>query len=148
MGHELGHYVLHHVYEALLFFGVLSLVVFALLKRVAEWALARWGERWRIRAVDDVAGLPLFALILTVLLLCLMPVTNGVTRMQGYEADIFGLNASRQPDGMALVALKLDRFRERAPGHLEEMIFFDHPSSRTRIHAAMTWKAQHLDDGG
>ena len=31
-----------------------------------------------------------------------------------------------------------------SPGPLEEWIFFDHPSGRTRIHDAMTWKAENL----
>jgi len=95
MGHEMGHYVLHHVYTGLLFLGVLAVIVFALLKRISEWALTTWGEGWRVRGVDDVAGLPLLALVLTVLLFFLTPVTNSLTRVQESEADIFGLNAAR-----------------------------------------------------
>jgi len=144
MGHEMGHYVLHHVYTGLLFLGVLAVIVFALLKRISEWVLSRWGERWRVRGVDDVAGLPLLALVLTVLLLLLTPVTNSLTRTQEYEADIFGLNAARQPDGMAQVSLKLGEYRKLDPGHLEEILFFDHPSGRTRIYASMRWKAENL----
>ena len=30
------------------------------------------------------------------------------------------------------------------PGPLEEILFFDHPSGRSRIMMAMTWKAEHL----
>jgi STE24 endopeptidase len=146
MGHEMGHYVLHHVYTGLLFLGVLAVVVFALLKRISEGALFRWGERWRVRGVDDVAGLPLLALVLTALLFLLTPVTNSLTRVQEYEADIFGLNAARQPDGMAQVSLKLGEYRKLDPGHLEEIVFFDHPSGRTRIYASMRWKAEHLHD--
>ena len=146
MGHEMGHYVLNHVYTALLFLGVVTVIVFALLSRLSAWALARWGPAWRIRGVDDLASLPLLALILGTLLFVLTPVTNSFTRMQEEEADIFGLNAARQPDGMALVTLKLGEYRKLDPGHLEEIIFFDHPSGRRRIHDAMRWKAEHLDE--
>ena len=58
------------------------------------------------------------------------------------EADNFGLNAARQPDGMAQVALKLGDYRKLNPGPLEELVFFDHPSGRARIHMAMQWKAE------
>jgi STE24 endopeptidase len=61
---------------------------------------------------------------------------------QEYEADIFGLNAARQPDGFAESALLLGEYRKMEPGALEEFVFFDHPSGRTRIYAAMRWKAE------
>ena len=145
MGHEMGHYVLNHVYKTILFFGVLVVAVFALMYRLSAWALARWGDAWRVRGVDDPAGLPLLALLLMLILFVLTPVTNSWVRTQEYEADIFGLNAARQPDGMAAVSLKLGDYRKLAPGRLEEIVFFDHPSGRTRIFSAMRWKAEHLD---
>ena len=144
MGHEMGHYVLHHAYQAVLFFGVLTVFGFAFLRWGLVWALARWGARWRLRAVDDVAALPLLALLLGIYGFVLTPITNTYSRSQEYEADIFGLNASGQPDGEALVDLKLGDYRKLDPGPIEESLFFDHPSGRTRIYAAMRWKAEHL----
>lgn len=43
--------------------------------------------------------------------------------------------------------------RELPPRPVEQFLFFDHPSGRTRVRAAMRWKAEHLDaerpaDGG
>lgn len=61
------------------------------------------------------------------------------------EADVFGLNAAREPDGFASVAMKLSEYRKISPGYWEEIIFFDHPSGRTRVHTAMKWKAENLD---
>jgi STE24 endopeptidase len=144
MGHEMGHYVLHHLYKAVLFFGVLIVLGFAFLKAASSWALARWGQSWRVRGVDDVAALPLLALLTGVYFFLLTPITNSYIRTQEYEADIFGLNAAAQPDGEALIDLKLGEYRKLDPGPLEEVIFFDHPSGRTRIYAAMRWKAEHL----
>ncbi len=71
--------------------------------------------------------------------------TKALIRSQEAEADLFGLNASRQPDGFATVALKLGEYRKLDPGPLEELLFFDHPSGRSRILMAMRWKAEHLD---
>jgi STE24 endopeptidase len=144
MGHEMGHYVLHHAYEAVLFFGVLTVFGFAFLRWGMAWALVRWGARWRLRGVDDLAALPLLALLLGIYGFVLTPITNTYSRSQEYEADIFGLNASGQPDGEALVDLKLGDYRKLDPGPIEEFLFFDHPSGRTRIYAAMRWKAEHL----
>ena len=60
-----------------------------------------------------------------------------------FEADMYGLNAARQPDGEANVDLLLGEYRKMEPGPIEEFLFFDHPSGRTRITAAMRWKAEH-----
>ncbi|MFY9558635.1 MAG: M48 family metallopeptidase [Terriglobales bacterium] len=144
MGHEMGHYVMHHLYKDLLFFGVLSVIGFAFLNWGMGWSLARWGERWGAREMTDVAALPLAVLLFSIFFFVLTPITNSWTRMQEYEADIFGLNAARQPDGEALVDLKLGDYRKLDPGPMEELIFFDHPSGRTRITAAMRWKAENM----
>ena len=144
MGHEMGHYVLNHAYKAVLFFGVLTVFGFAFMRWGIGWALARYDDRWHLRGVDDVAALPLLALLLGIYGFVLTPITNSYSRSQEYEADIFGLNASGQPDGEALVDLKLGDYRKLDPGPVEELLFFDHPSGRTRIYAAMRWKAEHL----
>jgi len=144
MGHEMGHYVLHHIYKDLLFFGVLFLIGFVFLNWAMRWCLARWGDRWGAHELTDVAALPLAVLLFSIFFFVLTPVTNTWSRTQEYEADIFGLNAGRQPDGEAIVDLKLGDYRKLDPGPIEEFIFFDHPSGRTRITAAMRWKAENM----
>lgn len=69
---------------------------------------------------------------------CATPTTHYIEA----EADIFGLNAAREPDGFATVSLKLGEYRKLSPGPLEEIILFDHPSGRSRILMAMTWKTE------
>jgi STE24 endopeptidase len=72
------------------------------------------------------------------------PVQNTFTRTAEHEADMYGLNASRQPDGFAQAAIHLGEYRKMSPGPFEEWLFFDHPSGRNRIHDAMQWKAENL----
>ncbi|HXN55298.1 MAG TPA: M48 family metallopeptidase [Myxococcales bacterium] len=143
MGHEMGHYVLNHIYKALLEFGLVIVVGFALVDSLFERLRRRFEARFRVRGVDDVAGLPLAALLFSAYLFVLTPVINSIIRVNEYEADIFGLNAARQPDGFAQAALHLSEYRKLEPGRLEEVLFFDHPSGRTRIYSAMRWKAEH-----
>jgi STE24 endopeptidase len=143
MGHEMGHYVLNHIYKGLIINGVLVVIGFAFLNWGTLYALGRWGERWGIRDITDVAVLPLAVAVLSIYLLVLTPVFNTVTRTMEFEADMYGLNAARQPDGEANVDLMLGEYRKLDPGPIEEFIFFDHPSGRTRIAAAMRWKAEH-----
>ena len=74
------------------------------------------------------------------------PVVNTIIRTAEQEADIFGLNASRQPDGFAMAAVQLSEYRKLEPGPVERFVFYDHPSGYDRVHAAMQWKAEHLAD--
>jgi Zn-dependent protease with chaperone function len=146
LGHEMGHYVLHHLYKGIVFLGILIVLGFVFLRHAFDAVWRRLGVRWGIRGVADVAGMPLFAILITTALFVLTPVTNSITRVQEAEADLFGLNASRQPDGFAQVSLKLGEYRKLDPGPLEEFLFYDHPSGRARIFMAMRWKAEHPEE--
>jgi STE24 endopeptidase len=143
MGHEMGHYVLNHANKGLIMFGVVIVIGFAFLDWALAFSLARWGEQWGVRDIKDVAVLPLAFLIFSLFLFLTTPVFNTITRTMEFEADMYGLNAARQPDGEANVDLLLGEYRKMAPGPVEEFLFYDHPSGRTRITAAMRWKAEH-----
>jgi STE24 endopeptidase len=144
MGHEMGHYVLHHIAKDMIFFFVVIVAAFGFLRWSVEWSLARWGERWQIRGITDTAVLPLVFLLGSSFLFVLTPIFNTHTRTNEGEADMYGLNASRQPDGFAQAAIHLGEYRKMSPTPVEEFFFFDHPSGRNRIYAAMRWKAENL----
>ena len=143
MGHEMGHYVLNHIYKGLVMNGVVIVIGFAFMSRGINFALSRWGKSWGIRDIGDVAVLPLAVLVLSIYFFVTTPINNTITRTMEFEADMYGLNAARQPDAEANVDLLLGEYRKMDPGPIEEFVFFDHPSGRTRITAAMRWKAEH-----
>ena len=147
MAHEMGHYVLNHGAKLLTYLGIFILIGFALTRILFDAAVRRWGDRWGVRGIADPAGLPLLALIFCTLLFLATPLLNTVVRVTEREADAFGINTAREPDGMAEVALKLGAYRKLNPTPLEEFIFYDHPSGRARIRMAMDWKAANLPAG-
>jgi STE24 endopeptidase len=147
MAHEMGHYILNHSFKLVLYFSIFFLVGFAALRLFFQGAINKWGDRWGVRGIADPAGLPLLSLIFTTVFFLLTPVINTAVRVTEREADAFSINTSREPDGMAKVALKLGEYRKLDPSPLEEFIFFDHPSGRARIRMAMDWKAAHLPAG-
>jgi len=124
-------------------FGVVIVMGFAFLNWGMYFGLARWGEKWEVLGITDVAVLPLAVIAFSFFFFLMTPVTNTITRTQEYEADMYGLNAARQPDGEANVDMLLGEYRKLDPGPIEEFVFYDHPSGRTRITAAMRWKAEH-----
>jgi STE24 endopeptidase len=147
MAHEMGHYVLNHSFKLILYQSLLLFGGFVFSSFFFAYALERWGQRWGVRGVADPAGFPLLALLFSIYVFLITPLSNSTVRITEREADQFGINTSREADGFAKVALKIGRYRKLDPGPLEEIIFFDHPSGRARIRMAMDWKAANLPAG-
>jgi STE24 endopeptidase len=146
LGHEMGHYVLNHAIMDLTWLGALFLVGFAFVNWGFVWLAGLYGARWGVRGIDDPAGLPVLVALITFFTFIATPIENSITRTTEAQADIFGVNTARQPDGFATVTLKLSEYRKLDPSPLEEFFMYDHPSGRSRITMAMRWKAEHLND--
>ena len=147
MAHEMGHYVLNHGLKLILYFSLFVFGAFAFSRVLFERAVRRWGEKWGVRGLGDLAGFPLLVLLFSIFSFLSTPLANTAVRVTEREADAFGINTAREADGFAKVALKLGSYRKLNPGPLEEFIFFDHPSGRARIRMAMDWKAANLPAG-
>lgn len=146
MGHEMGHYKLNHIWVLFgVFLALIAIGLFAT-SRVAPWLIRRYGEKWGVRNLADPASMPVLAICLAVFFFVATPVTATLTRVNESAADAFGLDAAREPDGFAKVAMRLSEYRKIEPGALEEALFFDHPSGRTRVRMAMEWKARNVPD--
>ena len=146
MGHEMGHYKLHHVQKLLAYLMILSLVGFLITYWAVPKLLARYGDQWGVREVADPASAPVFMIVLALLGIPGGILFNSVIRHHESEADAFGLEAAREPDGFAMTAMQLSEYRKIEPAAWEELLFYDHPSGRTRVHMAMAWKAKHLNE--
>ena len=142
MAHEIGHYVLGHMYEIILTMAVLAAVAFIFIDIGFGTLHALFGRLWGVRDFGDTAGLPIIVIMVSLFGLLATPVTNSMTRANEAEADIFGLNAAREPDGFATIALKLAEYRKLDPTPWEEVVFYTHPSARSRIYMAMQWKSE------
>jgi STE24 endopeptidase len=144
MAHEMGHYVLNHGIKHTVAFSLLLLGGMLFMKFSWDWAAPRFAVPHGVRDIADPAGLPLLAALFSVYMFLATPVLNTIIRTAETEADMFGLNASREPDGFAEAILKLADYRKLEPGPIEEFLLFDHPSGYNRILAAMRWKAENL----
>ncbi|HXL99459.1 MAG TPA: M48 family metallopeptidase [Rhizomicrobium sp.] len=146
LGHEMGHYVLSHNGIGTTWMGLLLVVGFVFVNWGYKRLVDIFGGNWDVRTIDDPAGLPVLMALATVFFLAATPVQNTITRTLEEQADMFGVNAAREPDGFALATLQLSEYRKLDPSPWEEFIFYDHPSGRTRIWTMMRWKAEHLND--
>jgi STE24 endopeptidase len=122
----------------------MSLVAFGFIHYAAPRLLARYGGKWGVKDIADPGSAPLLYLLIAVLAVPGGIIFNSVVRHHESEADAFGLEAAREPDGFAMTAMQLSEYRKIEPTALEEVLFYDHPSGRTRVRMAMDWKAKHL----
>ena len=139
-GHETGHYVLQHVPKGIAAAAALFLVLFYLGYRLSGWVLARWGERWGIRGLDDWASLPALVLLLSVLQFVGNPILSAASRYAEHQADQFGLEVTHglTPDSGQVAAQTFQTIGEinladPDPNPLDVFLFFDHPRIRDRV---------------
>jgi len=137
LAHELGHHVHGDIWRGLGFQGALTLVTFGLAN-----GLLRLGSEWLgLNGPADLAGLPLFGLILVGLGLGAMPLGNGFSRWMEGQADDFALAVTGNPSAFvgAMERLAGLNLAERRPSRLKEFFFHSHPSIDRRIDRAKHW---------
>ena len=89
-GHELGHYVLHHIERGLAMGAVLSLFFLWIGSHLARFLIRRYGPRWHIASLEDWAATAVLLLVLTILSFVAEPIGNSISRAQEHQADVFG----------------------------------------------------------
>jgi Zn-dependent protease with chaperone function len=140
VGHEMGHYVLGHVWKGLIFSLGVMLVLLYLGYRSVGWVLARWGPRWSIRGLDDWASLPVLLLLLSIFSFVSDPISNAYSRFTEHQADVYGVEVTHGilPDAAQAAA---DSFQvegesslaEPDPNPVNVFLFYDHPPISDRV---------------
>lgn len=102
----LSYYVLNHAWKGPILMALVIGLAMAGLNAAMDLALARWGTCLGLVDRADPAALPLAVALFSVIFFVLTPVQNLVTRSYEGEADAFGLNASREPYGWAMAAMR------------------------------------------
>jgi Zn-dependent protease with chaperone function len=135
MGHEMGHYVLHHVWQAIAFSVLILAASLYVAYRTADAVIARYGGRWGFTSLADVASLPLLLLLMSVFGLVVMPLELAFTRHVEHEADRFGLEITQtnHSAGTAFVKLQQDALANPRPGLLYKIFRESHPPLGERI---------------
>ena len=140
-GHEIGHYVLGHIWRMVIVFSLLAIVLFFLADRLFP-IFARWFGT--TATIGEPRGLPVLLLIISMLALVAMPVRNTLSRMSESEADAYSLRTVNEPDALAGALVKTAEYRYPRPSAVQEAIFYTHPSVERRVRRAMEWKTAHL----
>jgi Zn-dependent protease with chaperone function len=135
MGHEMGHYVLKHLWKGIAFYVALSFFVFWIGQALYERGVARWGSRWGVRDARDPAALPWLLVLWLLLSFVISPVTSGFSRHIEHQADIFSLDLTHlnEPMASAFVKFAEDSKEDPRPPRFIEWWMYSHPSLGRRI---------------
>ncbi|HEV3375020.1 MAG TPA: M48 family metallopeptidase [Candidatus Acidoferrum sp.] len=145
-GHEMGHYVLGHVWKGIILGAILLFVLLYLGYRSIGWVLARWGAGWGVRGLDDFASLPALLLLITIFAFLANPITSAFSRFEENQADIYSLEVTHGilPDPGQASAHEMQLWGETVfddpdPNPIDVLLFYDHPTTANRIHLFVTY---------
>lgn len=141
MGHEMGHYVLHHIWWQFLYLCVSSFITLYLVYKIGTYVVFRYGQRFGFSHLYRIASLPLFLLITHFLAFFSAPASNLVSRWMEREADRFGLEItqSNQAAAEAFVVLQQENLGNPRPGALYKIWRSTHPPLKERVDFCNTY---------
>ena len=139
-GHEIGHYVLGHVWRTVILLSVLAVLFFFVADRTFPWFARAFGSD---ASIGDPTGLPVLVFMVSLFLLFAQPLLNDTIRTGENRADQYSLETVNLPDALATALVKTAEYRNPRPEKLEEVLFYTHPSVERRVRRAMEWKASH-----
>jgi STE24 endopeptidase len=152
--HEMGHYVLNHIYKGLAFYAALAFVGFWAGQKIVILILSHWGENWRLRGINDLAALPVFLLTLTLLSLVSQPFASAFSRHIEHQADIYGLEVthgmilnSDEVGASAFQKLGEKSYDYPTPSRFLVFWSYDHPTIKERIRFSLNYDPWNTPSG-
>ena len=145
-GHEMGHYVLGHIRDGIIFAAAMLFVCLFAGFHSYRGVLSRWGANWGIRGPDDWASLTVLFLLFAVFSFVITPIDSAYSRHLEHQADQYGLEVAHGviPDVPDVAAQSFQilgdvDLEEPSPSWLVKMWFYDHPPIAERILFARTY---------
>ena len=142
LGHEMGHYVLGHVWKEIIFSSLMMLLTLFLADRAAKVIIARYKERFGFDRLSDIASFPLILLLFSIFGFIINPLDNWISRAIEHQADQFGLEITRDNHdaATAFVKLQMENLSNPRPALWYKILRADHPVLGDRIDYANTYK--------
>lgn len=135
MGHEMGHYVLHHIWWGMLFFSALTFLIFYLTFKSANYLLGRYHKRFGFKHLYSIASLPLLLFLISLFVFLALPLNNYISRIIEHHADRFGLEITQnnQAAAEAFIVLQQGNLANPRPGPIYNFWRSSHPPLAERI---------------
>ncbi|MFY4774262.1 M48 family metallopeptidase [Metabacillus sp. RGM 3146] len=135
MAHEMGHYVMHHIYIGIAVYLALSFVGLYLVQQLMMWLVRRRGKLLKLQSVNEIAALPLFLLLIGFLTFASSPLTNMISRMQEKSADLYAISKTGNHAAAVRTFQELSKngLSQVNPPELVKILRYNHPTMSERI---------------
>lgn len=142
VAHEMGHYLMGHVWKAIVIGGVSSIFILYLINKSALWILNKSGGTFGFVNLHDIASLPLIILLLTIFTFISSPFSNAYSRYTETEADRFELELTKDNEATMSSTIKLHQnsLILPTPGVVYKLWNYDHPTFEERVKFAENYK--------
>lgn len=142
VAHEMGHYLMGHVWKSIVFGGLGSIFLLYLVYRMSNWALKRSNGRFGFNKLSDVAAFPLIMLLINIMLFAVTPISNAYSRSIELEADRFELELTQNnfATGTGTVKLHQQSLTMPEPGLIYLLWTYDHPTYKSRVDFANEYR--------
>ncbi len=145
MAHEMGHYVMHHVWYAVVMIILLLLISTWAVARFLPAIVAKYRNRLKFDDLGSYASLPLIMLAISVISFFAQPVTNGTSRYFEHRADKYAIEMTgynRQAARVAFEKLSAYNLSDPDPNAFVEFWFYNHPALWRRIKFVEEYKSE------
>ncbi|ENQ3107595.1 Zn-dependent protease with chaperone function [Bacillus sp. 491mf] len=135
MAHEMGHYVMKHIYWGVGSYIVLTFVGMYLISRIIQACIRKWGDTLHISKIASFSVLPLFFLVSSVLSFAVSPATNYVSRVEERAADQYALDMTKDSKSGVKTFQYLSKtsLSQVNPPALVKLFMYTHPPIFERI---------------
>lgn len=142
VAHEMGHYLMGHVWKAIVIGGISSIFILYLINKSALWIINKSGGIFGFTKLHDAASLPLIILLLTIFTFVTAPFGNFYSRYTETEADRFELELTRDNEASMSSMIKLHQksLILPTPGLVYKLWNYDHPTFEDRVNFANEYR--------
>ncbi|NLY68013.1 MAG: M48 family metallopeptidase [Tissierellia bacterium] len=133
--HEIGHYVLGHIWKGIILGGAFAVLLIYLIYKTSTWILINSNGSFGFNKLYSVASLPLLIFVLNFYMFFANPIVNLASRHMEREADAFEINLTKDREAAISTMIKLseESLSIPRPSKIYKIWYYTHPPVEERI---------------
>ncbi len=146
MGHEMGHYLMKHIWWGLGLLVFYLIAILWLMEKTVHKLIGRWRHAFKFERLGDMASLPLLLALMTIFGFLLQPIQNYASRYMEHQSDVFGMDVTGitgEEAASAFDKLSAYNLSDPDPNPIIEFWFYDHPALKDRMAFVRQYRAEH-----
>lgn len=135
MAHEMGHYVMKHIYIGIAGYLLASLVGLFFIHLLMRLMVKHFGTLLKIRSIKELTAFPLFLILVGMLTFASSPIANTVARFQEKSADMYAIEMTNNHEAAVSSFQELSKagLSDVNPPTLVKIFRYTHPTMLERI---------------